>query len=59
MGFVGKEAEEICIQKAFGIMKRRDNNIEMKDWHTVLNYLIRKCGENALYEYAKTVELNQ
>ncbi len=59
MGFVGKETEEICIQKAFEIMKRRDNNIEMKDWHTVLSYFIRKRGENALYEYAKTVELNQ
>lgn len=59
MAFVGKEMEEMCIQKAFGIMRKRDSSIEMKDWHTVLSYLIRNKGESALYEYAKTVELNQ
>lgn len=58
MAFVGKEMEEICIQKAFGIMRKRDNSIEMKDWHTVLSYLIRKKGKSALYEYARTIELS-
>lgn len=57
MAFVGKEMEEMCIQKAFGIMKKRNDKIEMKDWHTVLSYLIRKKGETTLYEYAQTVEL--
>jgi len=57
MAFVGKEMEEMLIQKAFGIMKKRNDKIKIQDWHTVLSYLIRKKGEAALYEYARTVEL--
>lgn len=57
MAFVGKEMEEMCIQKAFSILRKREPSVEMKDWHTVLSYLIRKKGEAALYEYAKTVTI--
>lgn len=30
MAFVEKEMEEMCIQKAFGIMRERDNSIRME-----------------------------
>ena len=59
MGFVGDEMKDFCIQQAFSIMKKRNSRIELKDWYVVLSYLIRNKGEEVLYKYARTVDLNQ
>lgn len=57
MGYVGDAEKDLCIQQAFLIMRNRKYDIQLKDWYTVLNYIVRKQGEEALYKYAKTVEL--
>ncbi len=41
----------------FCIMRNRKYDIQLKDWYVVLSYIVRKRGEEALYEYAKTIDL--
>lgn len=57
MGYVGDAEKDLCIQQAFCIMRNRKYDIQLKDWYVVLSYIARKRGEEALYEYAKTVDL--
>lgn len=57
MGYVGDAEKDLCIQRAFCIMRNRKYDIQLKDWYVVLSYIARKRGEEALYEYAKTVDL--
>lgn len=57
MGYVGDAEKDLCIQRAFCIMRNRKYDIQLKDWYVVLSYIVRKRGEEALYEYAKTTDL--
>ncbi len=57
MGYVGDAEKDLCIQRAFCIMRNRKYDIQLKDWYVVLSYIVRKRGEEALYEYAKTIDL--
>ena len=57
MGYVGDAEKDLCIQRAFSIMRNRKYDIQLKDWYVVLSYIVRKRGEEALYEYAKTIDL--
>lgn len=57
MGYVGDAEKDLCIQRAFCIMRNRKYDIQLKVWYVVLSYIVRKRGEEALYEYAKTIDL--
>lgn len=54
--YVGEEVKDMCIQKAFGILKKRGYTGGMSEpvYYRLLGVLDRD-GEDALYRYASTV----
>ncbi len=58
-GFVGKEAEDMCIQKAYGILQKRGYQLELNTCYYSLLGILQRDGLKALYEYAGSVNISK
>lgn len=57
MGFVGKEMEDILIQKAYGKLKKRGYTLPLSSCYYVLLGILQREGEKALDNYVEVVEI--
>ena len=59
MAYLGVDMKEMCIQKAYGLIRKRGYNKPINTVYWVFMGVLDRDGEDALYEYAKTVNIEK
>lgn len=57
MAYVGDAARDMCVQRAFSILRERGYQAELSSCYWRLLGVLDREGEKALYEYARTIPI--
>lgn len=56
MSYVGKAAEDYCIQVAYDMLRCRGYKLPLHTCYYAMLGVLQRDGEEALYRYVKTVK---